>query len=436
MPVLLTHLPNELLEAIVAALCGTHSDYPIDIPGCTDRTYGPGCTDRTYGRCPPCDEARYVGLKSLCLTSRRFYNIAHLHIYHHVSLSNDWWNPLRKFATQPDLARSVRSLCWANVNNNPVSNGVIYKDIQRNKRLVHSLYAVLKKYGTRWSLSKSKRDALRPFISPRSGLTIELLTALLPNLETLVAEVHPRTGFQFCTPGSLPRLRRIHLRCYSVDKIDPRIAMRCYKGLFAAARDSLETVVLDMCCVKTRICPFRWLEYKTEGRGQVERESGWQEDEEGHEITLTRVTHLTIVNWILESGPLCGLLASFPNVTHMHITILGPAIPERIPSPRIPEERFWRYMQEPLPRITAIFRSLDRAPKLQSLVLEVGATFNGWIRWWNETDAREFETEMEARGVRVQFRHPALRTVVNTMVARPGKRSAILTWPKIGLFIP
>ncbi|KAL2115431.1 hypothetical protein VTJ04DRAFT_9686 [Mycothermus thermophilus] len=354
MPVLLTNLPDELLEAIVAALCGTHSDYPIDIPG---------CTYRTYGRCPPCDEARYVGLKSLCLTSRRFYNIAHSHIYHHVSLSNDWWNPLRKFATQPALARSVRSLCWANVNNNPVSNGVIYKDIQRDKRLVLSLYAVLKKY-------------------------------------------------------------------------DPRIAMRCYKGLFAAARDSLETVVLDMCCIKTRICPFRWLEYKTEGRGQVEWESGWQEDKEGHEITLTRVTHLTIVNWILESGPLCGLLASFPNVTHMHIRILGPAIPERVPSPRIPEERFWRYMQEPLPRITAIFRSLDRAPKLQSLVLEVGATFNGWIRWWNETDAREFETEMEARGVRVEFRHPALRTVVNTMVARPGKRSAILTWPKIGLFIP
>lgn len=122
----------------------------------------------------------------------------------------------------------------------------------------------------------------------------DFLTSILPNLEVLAVPVAIFFSFRFCRPGSLPRLRHVHLR--SVVEGEIVSAFRSTR-LFAAARDSLQSVVIMTRYYKphtlrgaeaTSESEDEGLEQEHDSEEEEEREEeeadGEEEEEEGEQV--------------------------------------------------------------------------------------------------------------------------------------------------------
>ncbi|KAK4167835.1 hypothetical protein QBC43DRAFT_202808 [Cladorrhinum sp. PSN259] len=194
---LLTHLPVELVEEIVAGLCIACT--PIETRCC----YNSNCYCAEMG---PADLARISALASLCLTSRHLNNIATRHLYHHVH-GQQWWLLARTLLSRKDLAQLIRSMrigfgrgvneadCPPQVVAYYNSQRKIYLDAlpenYRNEAIYH--------------LGNGKLYA------GDGNIQIDILSSLCPNLETLEAIISYFEVFRFCAPHSMPHLRSVVL---------------------------------------------------------------------------------------------------------------------------------------------------------------------------------------------------------------------------------
>ncbi|KAL2269222.1 hypothetical protein VTJ83DRAFT_4068 [Remersonia thermophila] len=255
----LSDLPTELLDAIVTALCGDNEPQEHPITCCVHSWY----EDTPVEEQPPvlCDRQRQASLRSLCLTSRRIYAVALPHLYHHLQPSSNWWRLVQTLAIHPHLASCVRSLRLDDEDQPPHDvESWVWED-----PILRPLYEVRRAeyleacpdeldepaFGPAWEDGYEQKDDARRMtefehcFDMDHNLALSLLTSMLPNLETLVATVGFAVAFRFNKPGSLPRLRNIHLspnrRQWTID------VRRTLQRLFAAVNESLENVILEYC---------------------------------------------------------------------------------------------------------------------------------------------------------------------------------------------
>jgi hypothetical protein len=391
MPILLTDLPNELIEAIVAALCGD-----LDAsPGTLASGINPG-----HG-CLSCDRTRLAALNALCRTSRLFYEISLPHLYHRVSPGSNCRMLLRTLVTRPDLAQHVRSLCWVGMGcYRPLA--AIREELQNDKAVVGAFVDRMEEFlatlppEVRREFEGNAERELGLFLRHYTNIPLDIAITFLPNIETLIAELDQAPIFLFCSPGMLPRLRQLYLSYSDVRGV---LRMWMILRLLEATRDSLETVVLQMCDTKIQpyLFPFRWDAYDDQFEALDVPE---EPTKLGYfKFTVPNVTRLAIRDWILDHRVLRLMFATFPNIAHLHFQIVGPRCLGRND----------RCLQNPLHWIAAVFRSPDCVPKLRCFVLEVEETFDTWEKWWNESTSRSLIEAMENRGVEFEFRHPKPR---------------------------
>ncbi|KAL2264721.1 hypothetical protein VTJ83DRAFT_7231 [Remersonia thermophila] len=225
-------LPNELLDAILRELSLGHA---------------------------------HGTLKSLCLASRRLHSVAIPHLYRHLVVPTKWLHLARTLVARPDLAahgRSLHTRClYGYYRERRIKEED--KDTIHDPRLRAAFLKRRRVYLA--GLPKSYQcysddDGDDPYAHPtRSNqwdlvtfgilldgdhnLPLDLITSLLPNLETIDAWIDGGAAFRFCTPGSLPRLRRVLLN-YVGDSCFHSEGMRLdiLVNLFRAAGNSLARV--------------------------------------------------------------------------------------------------------------------------------------------------------------------------------------------------
>ncbi|KAL1844197.1 hypothetical protein VTJ49DRAFT_3853 [Mycothermus thermophilus] len=496
-------LPTELLDAIVTALCGDHEPQEHPITCCVHRWYEWAPVEKQ----PPllCDRQRQASLRSLCLTSRRFHAVTLPHLYHHLQPSSNWWRLAQTLALRPELARQVRSLRFEGKKQEPDDVDPWVWEDPHLRPLYEARRAEYLEtcpeqlcwpgFGPAWQDGYEKKDDARRMTEFENcfetghNLSLSLFTSMLPNLETLVATVGFAVAFRFNKPGSLPRLRHIHLY---PDKYEWMIAVRrVLPRLFAAANESLESIILEYCSEHSRwtgrVYPDlrafdaqRRLSAKEEAlrkpasckeernsesreelgsdedldsdesseedgeseeggqmaeqtvvQAQEEEEEheeedsaaeensesegeegesenggqGWvmgqqdqdqeEDDEDEHEeypsggpysFICPRVAHLTLIDWTLHKSLLRHMLTSFPNVTHLHVQVLGPKRDEIYSL----YNGFLYHQWSTLPELAEFFRRRSStALKLQSFVFEPTHSYENWEWYCSEEEAKE-----------------------------------------------
>ncbi|KAL1844202.1 hypothetical protein VTJ49DRAFT_3858 [Mycothermus thermophilus] len=401
-------LPTETLDTIVATIC---RDRNSDLSALT-------CTDRSPCDCPPvpppgqnlppCHRRRRTALWSLCLTSRRLYAVAVPHLYHHLEQPyHFYWSLLaRTLAERPDLGRHTRSLRWNGDYVDPVPSDLwtdfwhetALVDFFSNRRDEYLVTCPDEQYCRGPGEVREAANSEVTFSTLLGGdesLVLALITSMLPNLEMLVAKhSNDNIGFRFSKPGSLPRLRYLHLQGRKY------LDIPAAKRVFIAARDTLDTVVLEMCPLLSdeELEHIRSRENQEEsedndseepeeeggeeqGEGEGEVEEANQElqdflathrvDNAGYHIIIPRVTHLTITDCALDIIDLWKIFITFPNVAHFHFKLAGPQ-----PSSfdwNCYETAVREHEQAPPWELVAFFRSRNPkcAPRLQSFILEI-----------------------------------------------------------------
>ncbi|KAL2121434.1 hypothetical protein VTJ04DRAFT_5461 [Mycothermus thermophilus] len=399
MPFPLNHLLPELLEHIVAQICRGHGDPSSPIPTCIDPGHG----------CLPCDVERRAALRSLCLTSRRLYHVSLPHLYHHLAPNNrgQWWFLARTLAERPDLARYGRSLCFKRheaADENGQAELWARPAIVRHFSKCKNEYFASLPETLDAELKRSEMVRVSYYNLPYAAhhLASDLLVSLLPNLETLAVVLRKNLAFRFCSRGSLPRLRHVRLK-HSTGWFS--FYMTNVLRVFAAGRETLETVVIQMC---DPILPQTPGGPEQEAERESHPESGGEEEEEGEEeddvepdgssvthrhlsnlrtLHLPQVWSLSISNHAVNISMLAVMFTSFPNITHLRFAISGTRTAIRTTASSL----------------TEILRLPNAAPALESLTLVLWVMPTQWEAWWDENKAKEFLAVMDGRGIKVEF---------------------------------
>ncbi|KAL2269213.1 hypothetical protein VTJ83DRAFT_4059 [Remersonia thermophila] len=416
-------LPNELLEAIVAAICRDRNP-DLDRSTCLDRNSCDCPPAPPLGQnAPPCHRRLKATLTALCLTSRRLSAVATRHLYHHLEQPYLWMKLVPTLATRPDLARHVRSLRWVNAGARFI-NGSDYGFSGDNAILVElfekrraQYLAACPSYGE--TRDQAAREVTFEQLFFRdSDLVLSLIASMLPNLEALAIHPAGSQDLRFNKPGSLPRLRHLHLgACFWMTDAE---------RVFAAAGHNLETVVLEMeyyyesSSGRERLQIYApEMETGPQLQGEEGAEEGAQELEDqpaprhvegfGVDFAVPSVTHLTVRDSELHPDLMVDFFVAFPHLTHLHFRLGGPSGLSWTDSW---EEHVQEYEQEKpaLSEIVSLFRSRKPKgfPRLRSFVLEItgNPTDWDWKRWWDVKEARKLRREMEERGVNFEVWAP------------------------------
>jgi hypothetical protein len=279
MSTVITDLPNELLDAIVSFICD-HGEFDASFKSCVF----PGHD------CQICDRQRQAALKALCLTSRRFHTVALPHLYHHLSPNARWWSLLRTLAHRPNLGHYARSLCWT--ENRSMPDASTSQELRQDSALVDLFNTRREEYfatcprtsRTAYTESRVVAESLvhfRHLLEFQHSVPTDFLTSILPNLEVLAVPVDIFYSFRFCRPGSLPRLRHVHLRSLVEGE---GVSAFWSNRLFAAARDSLQSVVILTRYHKPHTLRGAEATSESEDQGEVlEQEHDSEEEEEREE---------------------------------------------------------------------------------------------------------------------------------------------------------
>ncbi|KAL1840164.1 hypothetical protein VTJ49DRAFT_738 [Mycothermus thermophilus] len=484
---LIHDLPTELLDAIVAVICRDRDTDP-SVPSCV-RWFSYFCDcpwPPTDGQdLSPCqrNRQREITLKSLCLTSRALHTVALPHLYHHL-WPRDWQVLARTLAARPDLARHARSLIFGAWQDLAQRHPEPWKYISRLNLAAETplvscfefrRYEYLARcrpwnlYIRPWDVER-RRVTFASCVAGNDTLALDLLVSMLPNLHTLIAGLNLFYAFRFCRPGSLPRLRYIHL--YPDDQCRMLMSwhMPGLMRVFAAAQDSLESVVLEV-CDKFQLEPQspepsedgsdeEEVEEVANDGGELEEQGDDDEDseeeDEGNEQadeadqvveqptaeqqaaeqqapdqqqTEDQPAEQQQAAEEQEEEEEEGFRIICPRVTHLtildrsfdleflrHIFVSFPNVTHfyfQLYGPGTMRPGFGEDLEddnhEPLDQTVSFFRSRSpmRAPKLQSFVLEIKDTYTNWRRWLVEDHVAALLAEMEERGVKFELRPPS-----------------------------
>lgn len=291
----LQDLPSEILLRIIESFC-LHCT-PIPVLQCRSGCLAVSshCCHRGVAYRCAIEDSSFV-LAALCLTSRHLHNLTIRPLYHRPCTKN-WWLLARTLLSRPDLASHVKHLCFPEFFEYPDSlSDVPDTVLSYYKTNVDAYAATLRPHDADefWRLLAMDD----PLVDGNTNYPMTILTSLCPAVEHVEGVMMYGAAFEFCKPGSMPKLKTLEVVHYDTEG---GIAMSNYQGLFKAA-PGLEVVRGNA------------LAFGEEDEEEEEEQGEEEERRPREQVRLEAVREVEFQYTAMGAGELRGLLKACPGM--------------------------------------------------------------------------------------------------------------------------